>query len=143
MRPRSPFAANVRVTDDGVDGTVLLTIQIPELGLGGGTEPSILHEAIVKPPSLQLRSLSVKQTQIVDGDTRKVRQLYRPRQTDPTVFVYAHLCLADKDETFAWLEKAYSQHSNSMTTLKVDPIYDPLRGDRRSLDLLRRVGRAE
>ena len=27
----------------------------------------------------------------------------------------------------AWLEKAYTQHSNGLTGLKVDPVYDPLR----------------
>jgi Flp pilus assembly protein TadD len=73
----------------------------------------------------------------------KLRQLYRPQQTDPIVFVWVYLGLADKEQTFAWLEKAYAQHSNSMATLKVDPIYDPLRGDLRFQDLLRRVGLAE
>jgi hypothetical protein len=72
-----------------------------------------------------------------------VRQLYRPGETDPSVFVYAYLGLGDKDAAFVWLEKAYAQHSNSITTLKVDPIYDPLRGDPRLQDLLRRVGLAE
>jgi TolB-like protein/DNA-binding winged helix-turn-helix (wHTH) protein len=70
----------------------------------------------------------------------KLSQLYRPGQTDPIVFAWVYLGLSDKDQTFAWLEKAYAQHSNSMATLKVDPIYDPLRADPRFQDLLRRVG---
>jgi hypothetical protein len=48
----------------------------------------------------------------------------------------------DKDETFAWFEKAYSEHSNLLTGLKVNPAYDPLRADPRFQDLLRRVGLA-
>jgi tetratricopeptide (TPR) repeat protein len=73
----------------------------------------------------------------------KVKQLYRPQQTDPSVFVTAYLGLGDVDQTFAWLEKAYAQHSNAMSTLKVDPLYDLLRGDPRYQGLLRRVGLAE
>jgi TolB-like protein/DNA-binding winged helix-turn-helix (wHTH) protein/Tfp pilus assembly protein PilF len=67
-------------------------------------------------------------------------QNYRPAATDPAVFVAAYLGLEDKDHAFAWLEKAYAQHSNAMTMLKVDPIYDPLREDPRFQDLLRRIG---
>src|SRR6267143_3544086 len=52
------------------------------------------------------------------------------------------LGIGDKDEAFAWLEKAYSQHSNVLTSLKVDPIYDPLRSDPHFQDLLHRVGLA-
>ncbi|SPE24710.1 hypothetical protein SBA7_1070002 [Candidatus Sulfotelmatobacter sp. SbA7] len=47
-----------------------------------------------------------------------------------------------KDEAFGWLEKAYSEHSNAVTTLKVDPICDPLRSDLRFQNLGRRVGLA-
>ena len=39
-----------------------------------------------------------------------------------------------------WLEKAYAQHSSGLTTLKVDPAYDPLRDDPRFQNLMRRVG---
>lgn len=48
--------------------------------------------------------------------------------------------LGDKDKAFAWLEKAYEERSESLTWLKVDPAYDPLRADPRFNDLLRRVG---
>jgi hypothetical protein len=46
----------------------------------------------------------------------------------------------NKDEAFAWLQRAYSERSNALTTLKVDPIYDPLRSDPRFQVLMRRVG---
>jgi len=47
--------------------------------------------------------------------------------------------MGNNEEAFAWLEKAYSQHSNVLTTLKVDPAFDPLRNDPRFKDLLRRI----
>ncbi len=48
-----------------------------------------------------------------------------------------------KDEVIALLQKAYSEHSNSVVTLKVEPHYDALRSDPRFQDLLRRVGLAD
>jgi TolB-like protein/DNA-binding winged helix-turn-helix (wHTH) protein len=62
---------------------------------------------------------------------------------DPAVFVVAYVGMGNNDQALAWLEKAYTQHSNSMTTLKVDPLYDPLRGDPRFQNLLTRVGLAQ
>jgi TolB-like protein/Tfp pilus assembly protein PilF len=47
--------------------------------------------------------------------------------------------LGDKDQAFAWLEKAYQAHSNDMSNLKQDPTFDPLRSDARFQDLLRRM----
>jgi len=48
--------------------------------------------------------------------------------------------LGDKDKAFEWLEKAYEQHDEGLTLLKVEPRYDPLRSDPRFTDLMRRVG---
>ena len=73
----------------------------------------------------------------------KLEQLNRHHQIDPAPILIAYVGIGNKDEAFAWLEKAYSQHSNVLTSLKVDPIYDPLRSDPRFQDLLRRVGLAQ
>lgn len=70
----------------------------------------------------------------------RMEQLYRGQQVDPVVFVEPYIGMDKKDEAFLWLNKAYAQHSNSLTALKVDPLYDPLRSDPRFQDLLRRVG---
>ena len=73
----------------------------------------------------------------------KLEQFYRRQPLDPAAFVGPYIALGNKDQAFAYLEKAYAQHSNAMTTLKVDPLYDPLRDDPRYQNLLRRVGLAQ
>jgi hypothetical protein len=55
-------------------------------------------------------------------------------------FVTAYAGLGNNDEAFAWFERAYKEQSNILIYLKVFPPYDPLRGDPRFQDLLRRVG---
>ncbi len=69
------------------------------------------------------------------------QQLRRRSQLDPApMLAVIYIGMGNKDEAIAWLEKSYSQHSNAVTGLKVDPIYDPLRSDPRFQDLQRRVG---
>ncbi len=48
--------------------------------------------------------------------------------------------LGNKDQAFAWLERAYQERSFMMMYLKVTPNLDPLRSDPRFADMLRRVG---
>jgi TolB-like protein/Tfp pilus assembly protein PilF/predicted Ser/Thr protein kinase len=52
--------------------------------------------------------------------------------------VYAGL--GERDKAFAWLDKAYEEHSFNLSNLKVEPRFDPLRSDPRFADLLRRMG---
>jgi len=47
--------------------------------------------------------------------------------------------LGERDKAFAWLEKAYNDHSTEMIYFKVDPLLTPLRSDPRYQDLLRRM----
>jgi TolB-like protein/Flp pilus assembly protein TadD len=55
--------------------------------------------------------------------------------------VYAGL--GEKDKAFAWLDKAYEEHSFALSNLKVEPRLDSLRSDPRFADLLRRIGLAQ
>jgi len=55
-------------------------------------------------------------------------------------FVEAYLGLGENDQAFDWLEQAYKEHSDILEFIKVDPELDPLRGDPRFAELVRRVG---
>jgi TolB-like protein/DNA-binding winged helix-turn-helix (wHTH) protein/Flp pilus assembly protein TadD len=74
------------------------------------------------------------------GALRKLLDLNRRQPIDPMAIAAAHIGMGHNDAAVAWLETARAQHSNGLTALKVDPAYDPLRGDPRFQDLLRRVG---
>jgi TolB-like protein/DNA-binding winged helix-turn-helix (wHTH) protein len=74
---------------------------------------------------------------------QELQSLGRRQQIDPCVFAWAYAGAGDKDQTLAWLEKAYSQHSYTLTALKVDPVFDPFRNDRKFQDVLQRVGLAQ
>ena len=51
-----------------------------------------------------------------------------------------YIGIGDNTSALAWLAAAYDEHSQALTYLKIDPVYDPLRADPRFVDLLRRVG---
>jgi tetratricopeptide (TPR) repeat protein len=57
----------------------------------------------------------------------------------PNLFAYIYAGLGDKDQAFAWLEKAYEERSDLVGGLKVGRQLDPLRSDPRFQDLLRRM----
>nr|NIO56026.1 tetratricopeptide repeat protein [Candidatus Latescibacterota bacterium] len=60
------------------------------------------------------------------------------RYPQQTAGYYAQL--GDKDQAFAWMEKAYEKDgARKMFLLKVNPSWDPLRDDPRFADLLRRM----
>jgi len=73
---------------------------------------------------------------------RLVDELKRRRQrgyVPAGAFVNAYLGIDDKEQAFAWLERAYQEKSNILQWLKVHPHFDPLRSDPRFADLLHRV----
>lgn len=77
------------------------------------------------------------------NELEKLEQFSRQRPMDPGPILVAHIGMGNKDEAFAWLEKAYLVHSTMLTTLKVDPLYDPLRNDPRFQELMRRMRLAQ
>ena len=67
-------------------------------------------------------------------------ELKKTRYVTPAAFVNVYLGLGDQEQAFVWLEKAYQERSNYVAFLKVFPLLDPLRSDRRYDDLIRRIG---
>jgi TolB-like protein/lipoprotein NlpI len=66
---------------------------------------------------------------------------YYERGIGPTVAVAASYArLGEKEEAIEWLEKAFAEHDNEITYLKVDTSFDNLKSDPRFADLLRRIG---
>jgi tetratricopeptide (TPR) repeat protein len=55
-------------------------------------------------------------------------------------FALIYVGLGNRDKAFAWLNRAYEEHSFGLAFLKVEPRFDPLRSDARFQDLLRRMG---
>jgi serine/threonine protein kinase/Tfp pilus assembly protein PilF len=80
-----------------------------------------LHEALVKRVELY-------------------KQLAKRRYVDPGFIGYQYAKLGDKDQTFAWLEKAYAEKAGSLQNIKIAPDLDPLRTEPRYIDLLKRMG---
>jgi TolB-like protein/DNA-binding winged helix-turn-helix (wHTH) protein/Tfp pilus assembly protein PilF len=72
-----------------------------------------------------------------------LQDLSRRQSIDPQAFVFPYIGLGNKQKALDSLQEAYSWHSNIITSLKVDPVFDPLRDDPRFQDLLRRVGLAQ
>ncbi len=62
------------------------------------------------------------------------------RYISPYLFAVVYVGLGDKEQAFAWLEKAYQDRSFWLIWLKVEPRFDSLRDDPRFQDLLRRIG---
>jgi DNA-binding winged helix-turn-helix (wHTH) protein/TolB-like protein/Flp pilus assembly protein TadD len=53
-----------------------------------------------------------------------------------------YMFLGEKDQAFAWFEKAFRHKEAELVTLKVDPTLDSLRSDPRFKNLMRRIGLA-
>jgi adenylate cyclase len=54
-------------------------------------------------------------------------------------YVTAYMRLGDKEQAFAWLAKASEERNRLAFEIKVNPIFDPLRGDSRFENLLQKV----
>jgi tetratricopeptide (TPR) repeat protein len=70
----------------------------------------------------------------------KIEQLPVSRPDRTPTLLTAYSGTGQNERLLDLLEKAYSEHSNAVVRIKVDPMYDPIRNDPRFKDLLRRIG---
>ena len=70
----------------------------------------------------------------------KLEQASRTRYVPALYFAAVYTGLGDNDQTFHWLEKAFTEQDDRLVYLGVDPIADPLRGDPRFQQLMKRSG---
>jgi tetratricopeptide (TPR) repeat protein len=78
------------------------------------------------------------------AEARKILDQLLARSTrsyvSPFDIAVVYAGLGDRDQAFAWLEKAFDERPRTMLSLKVNPRLDPLRSDPRFAILMRRVG---
>jgi Flp pilus assembly protein TadD len=73
---------------------------------------------------------------------RILDELHRRRSkgyVPPAAFLNAYLGLGDKEQAFVWMERCAEERSNIMQFLKVHPFFDPLHGDPRFAQYVRRA----
>jgi tetratricopeptide (TPR) repeat protein len=73
---------------------------------------------------------------VLDG----LAQLSKRKYVSPHSIAVIYAGLGEKDQMFHWLEQAYQERNPFMSQLKMDPVFDSVRSDRRFADLMRRVG---
>jgi Flp pilus assembly protein TadD len=70
----------------------------------------------------------------------RLGEMSSQRYVPPSAQAMVHLGLGDRDRVFECLDRAAEDREARMIHLKVDPLYDPLRTDRRFEALLHRAG---
>jgi TolB-like protein/Tfp pilus assembly protein PilF len=70
----------------------------------------------------------------------ELQNLSRRRYIEPASRAIIYTGLAEREQAFAWLERAFEDRNELLVMLKVDPRLDTLRSDSRFTELLRRVG---
>ncbi|HEV8134761.1 MAG TPA: tetratricopeptide repeat protein [Pyrinomonadaceae bacterium] len=69
----------------------------------------------------------------------ELQQVAKEKYVSPFPVAATYVGLGETDKAFEMLEKAYVERSWAMGMLKVNPIFDPIRSDRRYVELLRRM----
>jgi TolB-like protein/DNA-binding winged helix-turn-helix (wHTH) protein/Tfp pilus assembly protein PilF len=69
----------------------------------------------------------------------ELKQLSTKEYVPGTSIALIYVGLGEKDQAFAWLDKAYEQRAFQLQWIQLDPRWDNLRSDPRFQDLLRRI----
>jgi TolB-like protein/Flp pilus assembly protein TadD len=83
-------------------------------------------------------AVSGKKSEALAG-LAELQERAKRQYVPPYDIALIYVGLGEKEKAFAWLEKAYNDHSTEMIYFKVEPMLAPLRSDSRYQDLLRRM----
>jgi TolB-like protein/Flp pilus assembly protein TadD len=70
---------------------------------------------------------------------QELKEISRKRYASPYAFAVVFAGLGNKNQAFAWLQRAYKEHDSALPFLKVNPRLAPLHADSRFRDLVRRM----
>jgi len=78
-----------------------------------------------------------------DQVMRQLRETSRKSRVTALDFAHPLIGLGRYDEAFAYLRQAVSEHTSNLIYFQVDPVYDPLHKDPRSLAIRKELGLAK
>jgi tetratricopeptide (TPR) repeat protein len=67
-------------------------------------------------------------------------RLHQRDDFDPYLGALVMVAMGDRNRAFEELEAAYEKRSSYLPGLNIEPAFDPIRGDRRFADLVKRIG---
>lgn len=70
---------------------------------------------------------------------RQLEELATQRYVSPVDLAMLHVGLDNNEQAIEYLEKAYEEHADRMSWIKVNPVFDPLRSDPRFQAILQRM----
>ena len=76
----------------------------------------------------------------VEREIELRKQLAKRRYVDPAEIAYDYAFLGDKEETFAWLQKARAEKSGALESIKIVRPLEQWHSDPRYVDLLKQLG---
>jgi adenylate cyclase len=99
------------------------------------------------PGGSSIAEAELAHTYAVSGDREaaqkiiaELQELAKSKYVSSFQIAAIYVGLGEKDQAFAWLEKAYSERSDGLVNLSADQRFDSLRSDPRFKDLARRIG---
>ena len=105
------------------------------LTLGGETENASILERDYAKSGFESAIYTLAQKRLERLDERTGRGEYVPA----VEYVKAYVRLGDKEQAFAWLAKAVEERNRLALEIKVNPLFDPLRGDPRFERLVNQI----
>jgi serine/threonine protein kinase/Flp pilus assembly protein TadD len=123
----------------------LLGIALTQQGAYDAAERA-LREAVAIPEESAYAAAGLGYLLAVRGDRRAAETILaelevraRSEYVSPVAVHMIHLGLGNKDQAFAWLERAHAERRGWLAYLKVEPMLDPLRSDPRFGEFVQRM----